>query len=104
VAQFVYGSCVSLSGAGVKAEDIQLSTSPSGYPLQQQGFICHTLKSISYIQQPFWISVATLKGARYARSLDSPEFPRWMQLSDGERSASVAPAQEAERILLNERF
>ena len=45
-----------------------------------------------------------LKGARCARSLDSPEFPRWMKISDGERSATVAPAQEAGRILLAERF
>ena len=42
-----------------------------------------------------------LKGARRARSLDSPDFPRWTKLSDGERSATVAPAQEAGRILLD---
>ncbi|GAB6909637.1 hypothetical protein DESC_810068 [Desulfosarcina cetonica] len=41
-----------------------------------------------------------LKGARYARSLDSPDFPRWTELSDGERSATVAPAQEAGKLLL----
>jgi hypothetical protein len=45
-----------------------------------------------------------LKGARCARSLDSPEFPRWMELSDGERSATVAPAQEAGKVLLDEQF